>query len=130
MVPRPCRWTVPPGGGRQSSSRRAWKASRPPPVWHGSITGARRYALIYIIIIGRLCWPAKRPVRRWYLVSAQAVRALVDAPTWHRRYYSRLCWSVICGGRMWQITGKAPIKPCAPFCGMGSIIALTAQNAL
>ena len=35
--------------------------------------------------------------------------------------YSRLCRSCICGGRMGQITGKAPVKPCALFCCVGGI---------
>ena len=30
----------------------------------------RRCALIYLIIIGRLCWPVQRPAWRWYLVCA------------------------------------------------------------
>lgn len=36
-------------------------------VWHRSITGAHRYTLIYIIIIGRLCCPVQRQAWRWYL---------------------------------------------------------------
>nr|DAL33105.1 MAG TPA_asm: hypothetical protein [Caudoviricetes sp.] len=36
-----------------------------------------------------------------------------------------MCWSVICGGRMGQIAGKAPAKPCAPFCGVSGITAWT-----
>ena len=30
-------------------------------VLHGSTTRAHRYAFIYLIIIGRLCWPVQRP---------------------------------------------------------------------
>nr|DAQ47858.1 MAG TPA: hypothetical protein [Caudoviricetes sp.] len=34
-----------------------------------------------------------------------------------------MCRSSICGGRMGQISGKAPVKPCALFCGVGGITA-------
>nr|DAS23686.1 MAG TPA: hypothetical protein [Caudoviricetes sp.] len=42
-------------------------------VWHGSITGAHRCTLIYLIIIGRLRWPVQRPgvvVVSWYALEA------------------------------------------------------------
>lgn len=45
-------------------------------VWHGFTTGAHRCALIYLIIIGRLCCPIQRPAWRWYLVFAGGATAL------------------------------------------------------
>lgn len=36
-------------------------------VWRGSVTVAHPCTLIYLIIIGRLCWPVQRPAWRWYL---------------------------------------------------------------
>lgn len=77
-------------------------------VWHGFIT---ERTLIYLIIIG-------------------GCAGLYSVPAWRRRYYSRLFRFGICGGRMGQITGNAPVKPCALFCGVGGITAFMVQNTL
>lgn len=58
------------------------------------------------------------------------LRWLVQRPAWRRRYYIRLCRSGIVSGWMGQIAGKTPVKPCALFCVVGGIVALTMQNAL
>lgn len=98
-------------------------------VWRGSITGAPLHP--YIPYYNRrLCCPVQRPAWRWYLVCAGGAAALWCAPAWRVWYCSRLCGSNIYGGRMGQIAGNAPVKPCALFCGVGGITALTAQNAL
>lgn len=58
----PAGWSVPAGapslltGARSQAAGLAWSAVCC-TVWHGSITGARLCTLIYLIIIGRLCWP-------------------------------------------------------------------------
>ena len=65
-------------------------------VWHGSTTGAHLF--IYLIIIGGCAALCSIPAWRWYLVSAERVRALVCPPAWRKWYYSRLCRSGIVGG--------------------------------
>ena len=82
---------------------------------------AHRCALIYLIIIGGCVelYSVQRGGGIWY--TLEGVRARVRAPVRRRRYYSRLCRSVICGGGMGAIAGNAPVKPCALFCGVGDI---------
>lgn len=134
VVPRrqpcPCRWTAPPGVSLASDPHTAgadpaglaWSAVCC-TVWHGSITGAHRCTLIYLIIIGWLCWPVQRPGGA--LVSWYALEVLRCCDTLHRVAgcvifaYSGLVSADGC--IMGQTTGKAPVKPCALFCGVGGI---------
>lgn len=84
-------------------------------VWHGSITWAHRYTLIYLIIIGRLRWTAQRPACRWYLVLARVQCLTVCPPTCHRRCTGSLCiCCIVCAG-IGQINRNAPVKPCKRF---------------
>lgn len=132
--PRPDCWTSPPGAALASDPHTAgadpaglaWSVMCC-TVWHGSITGAYPYIPYYN---RRLCWPVQRPAWRWYLVSVRGVPVRVRAPTCRRRYYICLYRSSIFGCRMVQTAGKAPVKPCALFYGVGGIIAFTEQNAL
>lgn len=81
-------------------------------VWHGSITGAHRCTLIYLIIIGRLCWPVQRPAWRRYLVLARGLRLTVCPPAWHRWCIGGLCIFCIVRAGIWQIDGNAAVNTC------------------
>lgn len=75
-----------------------WHGLRCCIVWHGSITGAHRCTLIYLIIIGGCADLCSVPAWRWYLVSVEGVRARVCPPAWRKWHYIRLCRSGIVNG--------------------------------
>lgn len=82
------------------------------------ITGTRPYIPYYNRTAMLTCTASGVAVVSgiWYVLEA-----LWYAPTLHGRYYSRFCRSGIVVGWAGIITGKAPVKLCALFWGVGGI---------
>lgn len=95
-----------------------------PPGWHGLPSYIPYYNRRDVLT----CTASRRGGGIWY--ALEVLRARVCSPACRRRYYSRLFWSSIVGGKIGAIAGKAAVKPRALFCGVGGIIALTRQNTL
>ena len=86
-------------------------------VWHGSIIAAHRCTLIYLIIIGGCVdlYSVRRGAGILYVLEVlrrcdTLQRGAGGAVQSDTHIYNSV-------GKMRQIAGKAPVKPCVLFCG-------------
>nr|DAO82491.1 MAG TPA: hypothetical protein [Caudoviricetes sp.] len=128
MVPRrpqrPCRWTAPPGVSLASDPHTAGADPRRAGIvcnlLHSYIPYYNRAAVLTctasgVALVSGMCWRC----------CGACVCSNVARAVQYRQMYPPHN-----GGKTRQIAGKAPVKPCALFCGVGGILALTRENAL
>ena len=147
MVPLPCSccWTAPPLGGvcqivvelapAPDASSMRWPAA-------AGMVCAMLHCLVWIHDRGATLRPYIPYYNRTATLSCTASGvAVVSGMCW--RCYGAVIRSSVAqairysrirppnnSGKTRQIAGKSTVKPCALFCGVGGITALTEQNAL
>lgn len=108
--PRPCRWTAPPGGGCQTSSRRAWEVSRLRRA--DRVQAAHPYIPYYNRAAVLTCAASGRCASIWYVL--ECVRALADAPAWRGRYNCIDGTKHTINACVWLYCSRAKIKALHP----------------